>query len=184
MGNITRSCYECNNPLTDLGNDEWRCETCGTTYESFAAMHERTNRRIAELIPVTSAVSAQMEWAKHFLTPLVRVDTQTHSDVAPTLSPSPLPQERCTNKAPKKRGRRPDEDVKARSEKIRTVAATGKTGMEYARALQAVGLKTPEQWQDKGCPETYPRAYKLPRWRTRINHEKSDAVRKNPPKSA
>lgn len=46
-------------------------------------------------------------------------------------------------------------------------------GQKYCAALDDRKVSLPNQWIEEGCPDTYGKAYKEPRWRKRIQDEKS-----------
>jgi len=52
-------------------------------------------------------------------------------------------------------------------------------GPEYCQYLHDHGLQTPELWQKRGCPKSYPAAYKIKRWRKSIQQEKTRVVKES-----
>jgi hypothetical protein len=68
--------------------------------------------------------------------------------------------------------------LKERDVKILAVIQAGSKGMQYCREVQNAGVKPHRAWIKDSCPGTYPGAYLEPKWRQRINDEKSKIRRK------
>jgi hypothetical protein len=82
----------------------------------------------------------------------------------------------------KGKGRPKDVTVEHRRAVIRKVAATGVTGEAYVEALDREGLKPNIKWRtSEKCPDSYPAAYRLPKWKKRINDEKTKYTRLKSP---
>jgi len=50
---------------------------------------------------------------------------------------------------------------------------SGLKGQKYCAALDNRKLRIPEPWIEKGCPDTFVKAYREPKWQKRIQDEKS-----------
>jgi hypothetical protein len=50
-------------------------------------------------------------------------------------------------------------------------------GIQYCRLLDERLAPIPPEWRDEGCPDTHVLAYKDPKWRQRIQDEKSRIAR-------
>jgi hypothetical protein len=78
----------------------------------------------------------------------------------------------------RRRGRPPDRLREIRREAIRIAAGTGVKGKAYCAALDAKQFPTPVSWQkNEACPQTYLEAWLIPKWRKRIQDEKSKATK-------
>jgi hypothetical protein len=84
--------------------------------------------------------------------------------------------EELLGRAPKTasvRRRRKKQQLTDRERDIVNVLKKGKvTGPVYCKALELKKIPPRQEWIDQGCPITYPAAYKIPRWTTRIQDEK------------
>lgn len=49
----------------------------------------------------------------------------------------------------------------------------GLKGQKYCATLDSRRVRLPDQWIEEGCPDMYGKAYREPRWRKRIQDEKS-----------
>ena len=72
----------------------------------------------------------------------------------------------------KARARQLQIQLTPREKKIFAVIQGGFKALAYCRELHRTGLRPRTTWIDRGCPGTYPAAYRVPHWRQRINDEK------------
>lgn len=109
--------------------------------------------------------------------------TSGHLAKRSTSSASPLPiagsrSDESTGRLPRSRSRGADKKLTkeevSRHRIIFPVLRTNLTGRKYCEALDKGGLKTPQAWQDQGCPKGYSDAYMAQRgkFRKRIQDEK------------
>jgi hypothetical protein len=65
-----------------------------------------------------------------------------------------------------------------REEKIiREILPLGLKGPKYCRAVAGLGVPMPRHLTDSGCPASYVEAYKIPKWRKKIQDEKCDLTK-------
>jgi hypothetical protein len=90
--------------------------------------------------------------------------------------------------AKRQRGRPPDKLREYRRSNIQRVAATGKRGADYCKALDDTSFTTPVAWQhNQGCPKSYMAAWNHPnlaerkKWRRRIDDERYNATARKIP---
>jgi hypothetical protein len=58
-------------------------------------------------------------------------------------------------------------------------AEGGLEGPEYCSYLHEHGIQTPELWQRRGCPKSYPAAHKIKKWRKSVQQEKTRVVKES-----
>jgi len=70
----------------------------------------------------------------------------------------------------------------SREKNIVEVLRLNLKGPDYCNALEERKIPPPQAWIDEGCPVTYPLAYKIPKWRKRIQDEKHRLSKYLPPR--
>jgi hypothetical protein len=98
----------------------------------------------------------------------------------PAIRAAPSKDQEPSNSSekPKRVRRRKKSELPNREKKIleilKKAATEGKLlrGAVYCWTLEKSKIPPPQKWIDEGCPTTYPDAYKIAKWRKRIQDEK------------
>ena len=152
----------------------------------------RARRAIEEHLAEMRTVQAEAERAaaKHFaggLAVAAEAERQAFGEdeqTEPALAGKPLPRKssaEAVRKAVLAVGGRPRKskiDQLRETKIIRELLSLGLKGMDYCRAVDDCQIPTRRDWQREGCPNSYAQAYRHPKWRKRIQDEKTRLSRR------
>jgi hypothetical protein len=111
------------------------------------------------------------EWRQQWDKELDELAGITHATAEP-VEPQQSSHAASTREKPKRARRRKKRILTRRERDILGVIQLGSKGAKYSRDLESRKISPEPRWIAEGCPATYPEAYKIPKWRQRLQDEK------------
>jgi hypothetical protein len=149
--------------ILDAKRDEIILEEARSSLQIHRVAADVTSANLSGTAPAAGPNQHQSE-SRAAQTPIKSPETSETAELSGgggAISPERKPRRRSGNER--------------RKQAIRAVVAAGHTGFEYARVMDERGIKIPSAWLAEECPRTYAQAYRIDKWKQRIQNEKSKA---------